>query len=99
MLRKTWNKARIYDWLSLLGSSPERQQTIVRDLLAHATSDGMTARDRTLCRVALKLLEVEHGLAPVMLRQRGRPKGPVIQSCKDPDATTSAETTFGLSSV
>ena len=85
---KTWNKARIYDWLSLLGSSPERQQAIVRDLLAHATSDGMTARDRTVCRIALKLLEVEHGLAPVVLRQRGRPKGPMIHSCKDPDART-----------
>ena len=89
MLKKTWNKARIYDWLSLLGSSPERQQAVVRDLLVHAGGDGMTAHDQTLCQIALKLLEVKHGLAPVVLRQRGRPKGPVIQSCKDPDARTS----------
>ena len=89
MLKKTWTKARIYDWLSLLGSSPERQQAVVHDLLVHATGDGMTVTDRTLCRIALKLLEIGHGLAPVVLRQRGRPKGPVIQSCKDPDARTS----------
>ena len=88
MLKKTWTKARIYDWLSLLGSSPERQQAVVRDLLVHATGDGMTARDQQVCHIALKLLEVEHGLAPVMLRQRGRPKGPMIQSYNDPDART-----------
>ena len=67
---KTWNKARIYDWLSLLGSSPERQQAIVQNLLAHATHDGMTARDRTVCRIALKLLEIEQGLTPVVIPKR-----------------------------
>ena len=66
-MRKTWTKARILDWLSLLGSSPERQQAVVRDLLAHATHDGMTARDRTICHIALKLLEGEYGLAPVAI--------------------------------
>ena len=70
MLKKTWNKARIYDWLSLLGSCPERQQAVVRDLLVHATGDGMTVRDRTLCRIALKLLEIEQGLTPVVIPKR-----------------------------
>jgi hypothetical protein len=52
----TWTQRDILKWLKGLSSSVGQQLLIVRDLMAHASTDQMSSADRVVCRRAIKML-------------------------------------------
>lgn len=45
-------------WLATFNTTDKAQQLmIVKDLLAHASGDGMSLEDRAICKKAIRLLE------------------------------------------
>lgn len=52
-------------WAAMLGRTAQQQAIVIHDLLLHATNDGMTAEDRTICVRQLRRLRREIDAAQV----------------------------------